>query len=247
VWDSSYESAFASADSAIPTLVDWILAGTVDLSYPDKPLLADRWVPLAHSEDQIAMMAEVMVSLAVRSPMTRKSASALAVQLRGPLPDREVNMLAASNLQHNQRNNVRRIANRGKFGLLLSRESEFIFGDGFFHNLIVPNGAPHSPQMVIPFLPTAALLHISPMSYSTNPRLCVALANPGEVRAINASVKAYAAKELFYRSQRPELCDGFEHKDHARYTHPDNPMEAMLRTLPGVSDRDRSLDSLFGY
>lgn len=247
VWDSSYEKTFDVADSAVPNLVEWVVSGTAEVVFPDKASLSDRWVPLQHTDIEISMMTEVMVSLAVRSPMARKSAAALAVHLRGPLPDREVNMLAASNLQHNQRNNVRRIGNRGKFGILLSRETEFIFGDGFFHNLVVANGAPNSPQMVVPFLPTAALLHISPTSCSTYPRLCAALATAAEVQAVNASVKACSSKELFYRCQRPDLLDGFEHREHGRYTHPDNPAEAMLRTLPGVGDRDRTLDRLFGY
>ncbi|WP_129373656.1 hypothetical protein [Pseudomonas aeruginosa] len=54
----------------------------------------------------------------------------------------------------------------------------------------------------------------------------------------------YSKGALFYRSECPNLIEAFTSGTHLVYEHPDNPMDNLIRSIPGIPPRDRSLDFL---
>jgi hypothetical protein len=102
---------------------------------------------------------------------------------------------------------------------------------------------PHLPKILVPITPTIAVAIVRPLSYRVQPRFVSAVLEPDEVDWCNHAVQVYSRSELFFRSERPPLGRAFRSGKHLRYAHPDNPIDALLRSLPGVPDRNRSLDS----
>ena len=59
---------------------------------------------------------------------------------------------------------------RGRWAVLFSDEREFIAGDGFLHNFPASQDALNSGlKLVLPILPTATIVYMSPMQYPTEP------------------------------------------------------------------------------
>ena len=177
---------------------------------------------------------------------TGKRQSALPNTLGGPLPTKERNALIAMNMHRKQRMIADSIGHHGKFAVLFSRDKEFIFGDGFFHNLNAVANPPYAPKILVPLTPSMAIAITRPMSYRTEPRLVSLVLNDAEVASINRSIQIYSKSELFFRSEKPRLEEAFRAEKHAEFSHPDNPIDTLLRSLPGVPDRDRRLDGMFG-
>ena len=241
VWDTSFEREFDKADGAFPALIEWLLGLAQSDNSPH-----GRFTEQAAGDHQIAALTESVVSLVVRSPRNREASVGLAEHLRGPLPTKERNALIAMNMHRKQRVIADSIGHRGKFAVLFSRDREFIFGDGFFHNLNAVVNPPYAPKILVPLTPSMAIAVTRPMSYRTEPRLVSLVLNDAEVDSINRSVQIYSKSELFFRSEEPRLEEAFRAEKHAEYSHPDSPIDTLLRSLPGVPDRDRRLDEMFG-
>lgn len=163
----------------------------------------------------------------------------LAEHFRGRLPSGERNALIALNMHRKQRMMADAIGSRAKFAVLFSREREFIFGDGFFHNLTGVTNPPNSPRILVPLTPSMAIAITRPWRFMTDPRLVSIVLDPPEVDEINRSVQIYSGAELFFRTEQPILGSEFLEAKHLQFAHPDNPIDTFLRSLPGVSDRDR--------
>jgi len=176
--------------------------------------------------------------------MNREASVSLAEQLSGPLTERERNSLIGMNMRWSQRLIADGIGARGKFAVLLTRGREFIFGDGFFHNVKAVVNPPLSPKILAPITPTISVIVSRPMSFSVEPRISTIILTDEEVDRCNHAVQVYSRKALFYRSDKPLLDDAFTRGEHLEYALPDNPIDTLINAIPGVPPRDPSLDFL---
>jgi len=246
VWDESYEIEFATADSNFPRIIDWL--NTLERCNPpfDAPI-AERIRQQSATDDQFTQLIECLVSLAVRSPMHREQAVSLAEHFRGQLPERERNSLIGANSRRTLRNAVRGIGGRGKAMVIFSPEREFLFGDGFFHNLPVNGEHWHNPKMLVPLTPWMSVLFTRPMRYSLDPRLVTVVIPPAEADALNVAVQVYARNALFFRSDKPSVGEEFTCGRHEIFSDHRNSVDQLIHYIPGVPPRDTSLDFLIDY
>lgn len=241
-WDENFEQEYALADSNFPRVIDW-LSGLNRKRVENAPTRADRFLHQAASDERISLLVECLVSLAVRSPMNRAAAVGLAEKLRGPISEPERSALIGSNMRRAHGRAVKSIGTRGKFVVLFSPDREFIFGDGFFHNITTPGNAPFSPQILAPITPEMSVLLAVPMQYSLEPRLTTIVVSAEEADALNRAVQVYAGDAVFYRAERPELTDEFRLGKHCSYSHPGNPIATFIHSIPGVPPRDTTFDA----
>lgn len=242
-WDQNFEPEFQQADDQFRWVIKWLN----ELNYDDRRHLSlrERFIPQPLTDEMFGQLLESIVSLAIRSPMTRESCVSVAESLRGPLPERERNSLIAMNMRDMHRRAVKDLGVRGKATAILSPDREFIFGDGFYHNFVSPSGSPNSPRILVPLTPSLAVLYAKPMQYTTEPRLSTLVIGGDETKALNEVVQVYAGGGLFYRSEKPEIIDAYSSGKHLEYRGPDHIVEKLIHHMPGVPDRDTSLDFLF--
>ena len=126
------------------------------------------------------------------------------------------------------------IGSNAKFAVLFSSGREFIFGDGFFHNLTAVVDRPQLPVIIAPITPGITVVIVRPMSYMTEPRLSTLVLNKAEVDVCNDGVQVYARNALFFRRDRPDIDDAFAWAQHLRYANWDNPMSELARSIPGI-------------
>ncbi len=149
------------ADKGFPSVITWLQS--LDRKYvSDAKTLTERFISENVDDDQIAQLVESVVSLATRSPMHRESSVRIAENLRGPLPETERNALITMNMRDSHKNAISSIGTKGKFVVLYSPCSEFIYGDGFFYNL-----DSISPKIVAPITPEITVLYTRPFRYIT--------------------------------------------------------------------------------
>ena len=238
----NFEREFQRADDRFPAIIDWLEGLNYDT--PDGGRRTTRFGPQPVTDGQFGELIESLVSLAIRSPMTRHCAVSVAEQLRGPLPERERNGLITMNMRHMHRRAVRSLGVRGKATAIYSPEREFIFGDGFYHNLISPSMPPSAARILAPLTPRLAVLYAVPTSYMTEPRLSTLVVDPDETDSINEAVQVYAREALFYRNDKPTLIDDFRVAQHRRYNSSRNVIELIVHDMPGVPPRDQRFDFL---
>lgn len=241
-WDENFETEFQRADDRFPALIDWI--ESLELESRIGQPRRSRFLPQPSTDDQFEQMVESLVSLAIRSPMTREACVSVAELLRGPLPEHERNRLITSNMRHMHRRAVKNLGCSGKATVIVSPDREFVFGDGFFHNFISPSGDPISPNLLVPLTPRISVLYVRPMLYTVEPRLSTLVIGADEAGALNRVVQTYARNMLFYRTDRPELADEYRERKHLKFSLPGHLVEQIIHTMPGVPDRDTSFDSI---
>ena len=242
-WDEDFENAFDRADSAFPGVIEW-LDGLERVSPSDASSRLERFHAVDVQEARLRILVECLVSLAVRSPMNRESAVSVAEHFRGPLRGSERNAIIGLNMRRCQRTVSDSIGSRGKFAVLFSRSREFIFGDGFFHNIRSPSEPPRMPQILAPVTPQISVLHAIPRRYRQEPRLVTLVLNEDEVDLINDCVLVYSSKEVFFRSQCPRVSGSFREGKHLRYRDRDHPIEHLVHEIPGVVPLDLSLEKM---
>jgi hypothetical protein len=238
-WDESYESAFQAADDSWPSLISWL----ENLSFERRPA-PRRFLTQVASDEQIARLVEALVSLAVRSPTTREAAAGLADRFAAPMSTRARNNVIGLNLRNAQANLTRAIGVRGKFVVLHSPDREFIFGDGFGHNLTHQHQLPLNPRLLAPLTPRLAVLWTCPMSYRPDPRLTTLVLDADEARLLNDIVQVYAKDMLFYRNDPPERIKAFTAAQHLVFADHDNTLQRLIHMVPGVPPPDPELENL---
>lgn len=234
-FDESFEAAFHSADDHFPAVIAWLENLSRKPSF-DSPI-RERFTGHPASDDEIALLVESIVSLAVRSPKTRQNAVGLAERFRGPIPERERNTLIGMNLRNCQKTLVNSIGTRGKFAALYSPDREFIYGDGFFHNISAPSMNALSTKMLVPITPRISVLFARPVAYTTEPRLSTIVVSDQEAQLLNEAVQVYAKEALFFRSDRPALIDAFRQNRFLVYSDPRNSIDTLIDEMPGVQTR----------
>ncbi len=242
-WDQSFERAFDRADNAFPDLIRW-LEGLERRPVLHVQELRQRFIPQSCTDAELARMTECAVSLAVRGPMNREASVAWAEHLRGPLPGAERNALIGMNMRNSHRLIADSIMSRGKFVAVYSQSREFVFGDGFFHNLKNVQNVPTSPKLFVPITPHICVLVCRPFHFMVEPSLTTLVLDDHEVDLCNEAVQVYAKNAIFFRSQQPVFREEFQRGQHLEYTHPGNPIDSLIHTIPGVPARDTSLDHI---
>jgi len=240
-WDTSFENEFDVADASFPHVISWLEC----LAHEFVPHqgLRDRFLAQSAADDQLRLLTECVVSLAVRSPMNREASVSLAERLRGPIPNPERNALIGANMQRSQRLIADSIGSSGKFTVLFSRGKEFIFGDGFFHNVEAVVNPPISPKMLAPLTPNVSVIVTRPTSFTVEPRLSTIVLSDEEVDRCNHAVQVYSRQALFFRHDRPSVEDAFACNQHRKYSSPDNPIDNLLHSIPGIPQSNTSWSS----
>ncbi len=237
VWDQNFEPIFDKADNGFPNVITW-LQSLEQKDVPKAKTLTERFIPQNASNEEIAKLVESIVSLAIRSPMNRETAVRTAEVLRGVdrLPERERNSLIALNMRDSHQTAVSQIGTRGKFAVLYSPKREFIFGDGFFHNIRSPV-QPYqlnSYKMLVPITPEISVLYARPRQYTAEPRLFTFVVTQEEANALNHVVQIYSCNFIFYRSEKPIITPDYEEGMHRSYPDTNNPVDALISAIPGA-------------
>ena len=243
-WDQSFERAFDKADSRFPELIRW-LEGLERRPIHDVMELRRRFVPQQCADEQLLLMTECAVSLAVRAPMNREASVAVAEHLRGPIEAAERNALIGLNMRNSQRVIADSIGARGKFVAVYSQDKEFVFGDGFFNNVSNAQMAPHAPKLFVAITPGICILVCRPSRNMVEPTLLTLVLDDREVDICNHAVQIYSKNAIYFRSEQPVLQEEFRRAEHLRYAHPGNPIDSLIHSIPGIPARDSSFDRFF--
>ena len=105
VWDQNFEDEFGRADSHLRGVIEW-LESLDRVDRRNAKDLGSRFLRQDACDENVGLLVEGLVSLAVRSPINRESAVGLAEKLRGSLPERERNAIMGSNMRGCQRRTV---------------------------------------------------------------------------------------------------------------------------------------------
>jgi hypothetical protein len=233
VWDQNFESQFQEPDSDFPHVIRWLEGLAFDPRL-EAHTLPERFLAQPASDADIRKLVQALVSLAVRSPMTREALISIPEQLRGPIPERERNMLIALNMRDMYQKATESIGTRGKFVVIYSPDREFIFGDGFHHNIRSPAGMPMGPRILAPMTPRISVLFVRPHMYSTEPRLTTIVTTHEEAEGLNQTIQIYARDEIFYRTERPTICPEFAQGKHLEFADRGNHVDQLIGGIPGV-------------
>lgn len=230
-WDESFEKVFDKADSAFPYVIQW-LQGLERAAKSDAKTIGERYKALEADDSQIADLVECLVSMAVRSPLHRAdSVRAAEAVRRDPIPQREREALIGLNMRNSQKQAVNLIGVRGKFVVFYSPSREFIFGDGFCHNIRSPvQFSLHEPKILLPVTPEITVLFCRPRQYLEAPRLFSVVLDEKETGLFNDVVQVYAKECLLYRSQKPEIREAYAQGQHLGSDFVDQ----IIATVPGV-------------
>lgn len=154
--------------------------------------------------------------------------------MRGPLPQRERNVLIGANMHRSQRVLTKSVQGRGKALVLFSPEREFIFGDGFYHNLYPPAEHMNSIIMLVPVTPWISVLYVQPSAFQVEPRLVTMTVNMAEAASLNRVVQVHAKDAVFYRSEAPPIKAAFRHGEHLVFEDGHNPVDQFVRLIPSI-------------
>lgn len=231
-WDTNFENEFDAADSNFPAVIEWLQSFENEL-LPHREF-RDRFRAQSATDEQLRLLTECVVSLAVRSPMNREASVSLAEHLRGPIPNPERNALISLNMRQSQRLLADTVSANAKFAVLFSQGREFIFGDGFFNNVNATVNPPVAPKILAPITPGVSVIVVRSTSFMAQPRLSTIVLSDEEVDQCNHAVQVYSRTALYFRSDRPTVEDAFACNEHQQYADPDNPIDNLIRSIPVV-------------
>lgn len=182
------------------------------------------------SSEEHELLIEIIVSLAVRSPMYRDGCMAIAEKLRGEIRALEKDRLIAINMRDALKNITNHIKNEASIYLLLSEEKEFIFGDGFYHDIPTVTIPSRAPTIVCPLTPHICVIIDAKERKKDDSLISVAL-NEEEVTICNDTVQIYSKNEIFYREDKPILSEHFKDNIRKEYYPYDNPLLKLLKKI----------------
>lgn len=218
-WDSTFEPIFSEPDSEMAAFVQWLGTIEASLASPEQPMV-ERILPQPLPDIRAAQIARVTASLLARSPYIRASIRRTTEYYRHRFgladPTADKTLIAA-----NQRGLYDAYCKRmmfGRWAILFSDVKEIVAGDGFLHNFPASQDALNSGlKLVLPILPTAMIVYMSPMQYPTEPRLVTLRLSANEVEQLNAITQVYASDFLFFRDEEPNLSEDFKHGEHRQF------------------------------
>ena len=218
-WDSTFEPIFNEPDNEMAALLRWLGMLKASLSTPDRSMV-ERILPQPLPDERAAQIARVAASLLARSPRIRASIKRTTEYYRRGFgladPTADKTLIAAN--QRGLYDAYRKRMMHGRWGILFSDEREFVAGDGFLHNFPASQDVLSSGlKLVLPILPTATIVYMSPMQYPSEPRLVTLRLSCDEVERVNVITQVYASDFLFYRADKPVLCEAFQHCEHRQF------------------------------
>lgn len=240
-WDESFEAEFDDADSNFPEFIDW-LRNLPRRDYSESTELCDRFTAIEATDEELLRALKCVVSLAVRSPMNREASVSLAEGVRGGvLPRMEREVLIGMNLRRRQKLIVDDIGPRAKFSVLFSPHRDFVFGDGFYHNVQYSRAPLLAPEILAPITPWVSVLICRPTQYMTNPRLSGAVLTGVEADSINLSVQIYSKNAVYYRDESPVAHEAYLAGEHRMFSDVLNPVSRLIHSVPGIPAIGKSI------
>lgn len=231
--DNSFECEFEIADSNFPSVIKWLESLTYISKFTEH--LENRFVPQICTKENLDKLTECVVSLAVRNPQNREGYLSLIESVGGKISSHRAVEIKL-NMVKKQREIVKIIKNSEvKFAVLYSNSKEFIYGDGFFTNIIGNVEAPNFPYMVVPITPNISVVMVKPSSCKPEIELSTLVLRDSEVEVCNHTIQIYSKKEVFYRSDKPNIYEDFRCEKHLRYAEIDNPMNILINSMPSIS------------
>lgn len=185
-WDSTFEPIFNEPDNEMAGFVQWLATLEASLTVHDQPMI-ERILPQPFPDERAAQIARVTASLLARSPSIRASIKRTTEYFRRDFgladPTADKTLIAAN--QRGLYDAYRKRMMHGRWAILFSDEREFIAGDGFLHNFPASQDALNSGlKLVLPILPTATIVYMSPMQYPSEPRLVTLRLSAEEVERL---------------------------------------------------------------
>jgi hypothetical protein len=215
-WSFSFEDAFDKIDSRIGTLITELLA--FDAPAEECNRQGTKFKSHEVADEFLDAAGKLMASLIARCPRNRNSIAKTTEYHQSrfghPNPKADKNLI---NL--NLRSSLQYIQNHfkgGKFVLAFSDNKEFIFGDGFYTNMATESRIGHL-KSVIPITPVMALIFSKPSQYFTYPKFVTCRLDGYFVDLINELTMVYSGRNIFYRSQKPQVGDGFNRGEFLQY------------------------------
>lgn len=236
-WDTRFEGYFDRPDRNFPHIVNWV-ESLVNLHRNSDVSSDEVYCAHSYNEDELQPLCEGLISLAIRSPNFRQGILRSIERVRSSLPKDEHKTLIAANLMQTYSLVTQNALGRGKFLILFSDSSEFIYGDGIYHNLNSCGQYLSNCRILAPLTPRMAVLYVTPMEYFTEPRIVTRRADEATVSTVNETVQVYSKECLFYRFDKPNLGEHFLQREHLVYSGGD-PVETLIADIPGVRTRGR--------
>lgn len=216
-FNESFEPLFDNVDRNFPQTINW-LNHLKSKSYEPKSRNEERFSAQFIDEQRFNTVLESILSLVVRSPRFRYLISPQDAADEGiRLTRNQKNLVPNLNLRDAFDRFKPNGHSLGKFAVLFSKNAEFIFGDGFYHNYSSTLIEPLEPRILVPLLPNMCVFYSRPREYRTEPRLVTIELNNKEVESINKTTMVYSKDFVFYRSQKPlvtaefSCCQFLEH------------------------------------
>lgn len=233
-WSFSFETAFDKIDNRIPSLIRELLA----FEAPAEECNQQRTNFKSHDapDDFLEVIGALMASLITRCPRNRSSIAKTTEYYQSrfgftdPKADKNlINLNLRSSIEY-----IGKHFKNGKIILAFSDDKEFIFGDGFYTNMTTESCIGHK-KTVIPVTPVMALFFSKPTQYFTYPKLFTCKLDRYYVELINDLTKVYSGKNIFYRSQKPEIGDEFSQGKFLQYEYHKVPwLERFLADMHAI-------------
>jgi hypothetical protein len=231
-FDSCFESEYDVAGNSFPEVISWLKS--LDRKYlPDLDLSA-RFVPHDYTSDRLIALTECAVSLAVRSPRNRETSVGIAERYRGPIPSPERETLITYNMRSSQRIVSDKIGANGKYVVLFSNSKEFVYGDGFFHNVCGVINPPVGAKIFAPITPDISICVIYPRHFGVEPRLSTIVLSDEEIDLCNKAVQVYSRQAIYFRSEQPEIQEAYARGQHLVYASSENSIDFLIGHIPGI-------------
>jgi hypothetical protein len=217
-WDESFENFFAVADGNFPNILDWLID------------LQGKQLSLQEEHENFDILLECLLSLVVRSPRFRNQQKLNVNIITGQKVEENLIKLNQKPALDHFMNELR---GQGKFAVLFSKEKEFIFGDGFYHNFTHSFGNLEERRMIVPLLPNMCVFYNRPISSRRYPRLVTKELSKDDVDFINETTMAYSRDFIFYKSQKPVITKNFSDRKFFEYN-PSNGGDPIIKAFAEV-------------
>ncbi|WP_439544538.1 hypothetical protein [Hyphomicrobium sp.] len=231
---------YGKADNSAGTIIDWL--STLDARRANfSGGFSERMLAQPMIRDRRGLLAEVLASLVVRSPLMRHRIACGVEGARDAFPSLDIiadTSIVAANMRPLLAAFTRRMLVTGKFAVLLSEDRELIFGDGFFSTFPTNGHVSGFHRWIIPMTPSMAVLYTCPFRYVSNCELATIVLRKDEVDFLNLLVQVYSRDRIFYRSDRPVIHEAFLVREHMQLTgHSDPELDCLFASVAEFADR----------
>lgn len=226
-FDQNFEHFFDIADSNSNKIVK-ILSEIWSEHFKSEGYQSKRY-NFCSSENH-SLIIEIIVSLAVRSPMYRDRIISTVESIRGGIQAFEKDRLISLNMRDALGNVTKYINNGASIYLLLSKEKEFIFGDGFYHDIPSVTIPGMLPTIACPLTPHICVILDAKEKKSNDFLVSISLSEE-EVLLCNNTIQIYSKNEIFFRNDKPVLSLHFTDNQRKEYLPYDNPLLRMIENI----------------